>query len=120
MHGVGAIAPDGQNPPAEQGSHTSSPSLPWKVPLAQGVHSGELSLGATEPAAHGVGAIAPREHAWPAGQAWQPPCDVSPVTLPNVPSAHASALAPMLPAGQKKPRAHSPEHAASGSSVSLP
>ena len=75
---------------------------------------------AMEPAAHRVGSEAPRPQAWPTGQAVQFACATSPVAFPNVPSAHASALALMLPAGQKKPRVHAPEHAASDSPVSLP
>ena len=75
---------------------------------------------ATVPAAQLVGCEAPRPQKWPSGHAVQLACATSPEALPNVPSAHASALAPMLPAGQKKPCAHSPEHAASDSPISLP
>ena len=63
-----------------------------------GVQIGAPGLAAALPAAHGVGAVAPSEQAWPAGHVWQPPCDVSPVTLPKDPSMHGLAI--VEPMGQ--------------------
>ena len=61
--------------------------------------------GAIEPAAQGIGAVTPSEHAWPAGQMWQPACEVRPVALPKDPAAHG--LTSDAPGGQYPLRLHS-------------
>ena len=81
-------------------SHAVSPASPWKRPASQRMHAAMRVSFATEPAAHGVGWEEPRPQAWPGVHALQLACATSPVALPNVPSAHASAFALMLPTGQ--------------------
>ena len=55
-------------------------------------------FGAKVPGLHAVGSVAPRPHAAPGGQAWQPSADVSPVSFPKVPEAQGRAAAE--PSGQ--------------------
>ena len=68
-HRVGATEAAGQKPPALHDEQAVCPLLPWKEPATHSVHSCELALGATVPAAHGVGATAPSVQALPAGHA---------------------------------------------------
>ena len=59
----GDTAPAGQNAPLVHVSHAVAPTALWYPPTSHAAHSPELPFGATVPAAHGVGALAPSEHA---------------------------------------------------------
>ena len=58
-HGVTAIAPSSQYPPASHASHDVAPFADWNEPAAHGVHSGEPSDGAKVPAPQDDGPDAP-------------------------------------------------------------
>ena len=80
--------------------HAVLPSSSWYLPGTQLLHSAMLAFWATVPAAQAVGIAAPNRHAFPAGQAMQSDCELSPVVLPYEPSEQGVALGLRLPASQ--------------------
>ena len=101
-------------------SHASALLPLWYLPGAQESHEPSLALGCALPGPQPTGAVAASAHAWPAGQAVQFACEMSPLALPYVPSAQGAPLALTLPASHQYPCAQSPEQLASLSPVSLP
>ena len=75
---MGATAPVGQKPPAEQTTHAVRPLAPWYLPASQAVHSAKRLVGATLPAAHGVGTVEPAGQKDPAVQLSQSDCAALP------------------------------------------
>jgi len=75
------------------------------VPPAQGEHWEAPAAGATVPAAHGVGAVAPVPHELPAGHGAHSPAAARSVAFECEPAGHGSAAAALVSAARRPSKA---------------
>ena len=118
--GIGTTLPMGQRKPASHSTHAVAPLSPWYEPSAHGPHCWLVLPAANVPALHAVGAVEPAKQYEPSPHASHPSALGWPTWLLKRPASHGAALPLMLPASQKYPASHAPEHAASLSPVVSP
>ena len=98
--------------------HAVAPAAFWYVPSPHAEQSWLLALAANVPALHSVAEVAPAKQKPPAGQGWQPSCEVSPLSLPNEPAPHG--LVTDAPSSQMPPSSHATQSVAPSPSWYVP